>query len=99
MGVAAAAEVRGLTLGTTAAVIQGQKAAGNCANLMQSLATAQTCVCWSLHITATSSAPFTFQISLSVSHEKTLDQSSKGISESLALLPLQYRGHRMEQRW
>ena len=53
MGVAAAAEVRWLTLETGAAIIRDQKAAENCANLMQSLATAHTCVCWSWHITAT----------------------------------------------
>ena len=53
MGVATAAEVRWLTLGTWAAISQDQKAIGNCANLMQSLATAQTCVCWSQNTTAT----------------------------------------------
>ena len=47
-----------------------------------------------------SSAPFTFWISLSVSHEKTLDHSSKGICESSALPPQpSHSGHGVEQRW
>ena len=47
-----------------------------------------------------SSAPFTFWISLSVSHEKILDHSSKGICQSSALPPQpSHRGHGVEQRW